>query len=106
MLSQILYFITHQLEDKMDHRQKPRVDNVKKVSIFKNDMLDSNTYAINYSDQGMYVVTDGFYFPKDSSIEITFTDEYNLKHHHSGRIVHRDLYGIGIEFDNIQKKAC
>jgi len=90
----------------MDNRNRKRSDNYQKVSVHKNGMLDCNTYAKNYSDQGMYVVTNSLIYPKGSQLEITFDDENNVTRHAFAKVVHRDLYGIGVQFENVQKEAC
>ena len=82
-----------------DNRNYPRTKDDCDVLIYK-ESQKIKAHSINLSENGMYLVTDGLLFPKDTQIKLVFSDENTQEKFVYGKVVHRTMQGIGVKFTN------
>ena len=87
------------LVSKQDNRKFPRMQDDCDVLIYKENSLIVKAHTENCSECGVYLQTDGLLFPKDTSVKLVFSNEGSQEKPVFGKVVHRTLRGVGIEFE-------
>lgn len=83
----------------MENRSQVRTPEEIVVWLYQNDSLTARAKAKDFTEEGMYIQTNGLLFPKNCAVDVVFSSfDDNSTQRKKAQVVHRTLNGIGVKF--------